>query len=87
MTTTTGVGSTSGSGKSTVDENTVLDLKTSDEDILKMIKKTYGTAGSAEDRALLQRLLEMRSNNASLLSNMYRSLAETTRSIIQNIRS
>lgn len=71
---------------STVDASKVLNLKTSDKEIMAMIKKTYGDAGNANDRALLQQLLGERSNNASLLSNMYKTLAETTRAIIQNIR-
>ena len=75
------------SSSTAIDQSKVLDLKTSDEDILKMIKTAYGGTGSAEDRAMLQQLLEMRSNNASLLSNMYRTLADTTRAIIQNIRA
>jgi dephospho-CoA kinase len=75
------------SSASTVDASKVLNLKTKDSEILSMIKKTYGQDGNSEDRALLQQLLQDRSNNASLLSNMYKTLAETTRSIIQNIRS
>lgn len=71
---------------STVDASKVLNLKTTDKEIMAMIKKTYGDAGNANDRALLQQLLGERSNNASLLSNMYKTLSETTRAIIQNIR-
>jgi len=70
---------------STFDADKVRNLKTTDKDIMAMIKKTYSD-GSTEDRALLQQLLGERSNNASLLSNMYKTLAETTRSIIVNLR-
>ena len=78
---------TTSKSTTTVDASKVLNLKTTDKEILAMIKKTYGDSGNANDRALLQQLLGERSNNASLLSNMYKTLAETTRSIIQNIRT
>ena len=86
MAATTATSSSTSSSASIVDSDKILNLKTKDKDILAMIKNVYSN-GSSEDRALFQSLLETRSNNATLLSNMYKTLAETTRSVIQNIRA
>lgn len=77
---------TSTSSSSTFDRSKVINLKTSDKDIDSIIQKVFAEGGNPGDRLKLQDALSERSNNAALLSNMYKTLAETTRSIIQNLR-
>jgi len=83
---TTKASSDSSSKPLTFDPDKVSNLKTTDKEITAMIKKSFSDAGNSNDRGMLQQLLSDRSNKASLLSNMYKTLEEMKRSVIQNIR-
>ena len=78
---------TAATGLSATDQKSILDLGTSDKAVLDIVNKAFSDTGSAEERAQLQNLLEMRTNKATLFSNVYKTLSEASRSIIQNIRN
>ncbi len=65
----------------------LLDLNTSDDDLIKFIGKEFSAAGSSEEkRQALQQLISLRSQMAAGMSNILKILSETARSIINNIR-
>lgn len=66
----------------------LLDLNVSDDELIKFISKEFSNVkGSAEKRNALQQLSSLRTEVATALSNVLRTLSETSRYIINNLRS
>lgn len=66
----------------------LLNLNTSNEEVIDFItKELSGDDVSIAKQTAIQQLLEMRSQIASAMSNMMRSIYETSQNIIGNLRS
>ena len=66
----------------------LLDLSLPDDELIKWVSKEFSTtASSPEKRNALQQLTALRTEVSTALSNVLRTLSETTRYIINNFRS
>lgn len=84
---TAAVSSGSGnSGSYEVPVDQVLDLSTTNGELQSIIKKATGPEGSDEAVNNLLSALNSRSNKSLAISNLLKSLGDTARALIQNIR-
>lgn len=68
-------------------EKKILDLGTSEKELMEISEKVFRQGGSEEDQFKLQRAFNNRSNRAAAWSNILRALSDAQRAIIQNLRA
>jgi hypothetical protein len=67
-------------------ENVGKDLSMTNGEISKLFEAAVGSGGSEGQLQILMQFLQQRSNKASTISNLIKTLGDSMRSIVQNLR-
>lgn len=65
----------------------VPNLKTTDDQLLRLINKVYSKEGSSQDQNVLNHYLKIRMEKASSISSLLKFMGDISRAIIQNLRA
>ncbi|MCB0344216.1 MAG: hypothetical protein KDD66_03830 [Bdellovibrionales bacterium] len=68
-------------------KETLLDLNSSNADILSFIEKAYGENGSQADQMYLQELLNIRTRMITSFTNFMKMMFDASMRVINNIRA